>query len=356
MDYISECNKGHKHFEEIEKDVINSVISNLKLLEQGQWKKSDDELFTPFTMYMMNMREIGMSLRPILTLDSLDAQIASTESIIGRTIHKGAYFYNTGLCYFLSFDFTHFLHYLNEAGVEDVKNNGSNKETIFVNHSLSKQVLIEPWQAWFSNIENDLFKTITKNDLTTDIIIKLVKFLANDPNKLESVLLFYKAIYMISASQVGPDNTASSLDRVRALADLVLVYENTLNNLSSLSSIKGQLFAKSEEYLKTVSNALKDKFLHLNNHTYAKNLTSDLNQRLDNILTTETPALKSKTNRDEIISSTFFISYSLRNNLMHILENSVSVYSDKNLCNDVFAVVLGNLYLIVMNENSEVIQ
>jgi len=349
MDYQQECIKGHQHFKMIEKDVVESVIANLKKLEQGQWTLGDDDVFAPFTEYMFIMKYIGMSLRPILTLDAIDAQILSTEAIIGRSIHKGAYYYNTGLCYFLSSDFTHFLQFLNEASDEDTRTYGSATGTVFVNHHLSEQALIEPWRAWFNSICNNIFKTITKADLTLDNIKKLIDYLAKDRNKLESVLLFYKTIYGISASQVGTDNTATALNRVRALADLVLVYENTINSLHF--STDRQLFHKTVEYLTNIDNSLVSEFNRLHSSNPADD--PDKNTALDNLLKTLTPAIVTKTDRNEIVSTAFLISYRLRNNLMHVLENSVAVYIDKDLCNNVFAIVLSNLYLVMLVENGE---
>ena len=63
----------------------------------------------------------------------------------GFRIHKGAPYFNVGLCYFLLGDFERAFQYIAEAGVEDEKSGRGPRELVPVGaNSLSEQLLIRP--------------------------------------------------------------------------------------------------------------------------------------------------------------------------------------------------------------------
>jgi hypothetical protein len=321
--------------EAFEHGVDDAVKQNLHARANGNWREADDNIFAPFTWYTDFCWKRLVPERAIaLWVTSLaEATAAAEAQLRGRNdpnprIHKGAPLYNVGLNMFMSGALDRALVFLGEAGAEDERSGRGPAGQILVgNNALSEQLLVNTVFAWISppNVWGTDYQNSTGQVLVKQQFKDVVTWTATRLNDGIQLML---ALHRLAGSQVIPDNAASRHLRVQAVADLVLVVESTLRRWQAPGI--GQLHPRMTALLPAGSGArLSFDTLHNDfNNRYAghdRETIPALNWAIDESL--------ARFDRAATVSEragiACYLTYKLRNNLMHVIDDSVNLYADR---------------------------
>ena len=114
-----------------EAKAANLIIETLAARVAGAGPQADDDIFLPHTVYAATALDAslktchGVELLPArLWLREIWPRVIEAEQQLKQSnpnarIHKGAPFFNNGLCFFVAGDFERAIQYFAEAGKED---------------------------------------------------------------------------------------------------------------------------------------------------------------------------------------------------------------------------------------------
>ena len=200
---------------------------------------------------------------------------------------------------------------------------------------MGEQLLLRPLYSWLATKFGGAYCDATGHGLTDGEVRDLVRFLSARESDAVHFLL---ALHRYAWQAKGPDNAASRLQRVRALADLLLVFESSLRRWQSLASASpSTLFPRIRELLK--DSAAGHAELNARLSAYPKANWEDT-KVLNRMVKQELARFGSASLKGEKTAVAVFTSYRLRNSLMHVLDDQLVLVRKPEVLEQVLAFAL----------------
>ncbi len=321
---------GHPHrfLEWLEEKVTLAVRTNLEIRVGGLWEGPDDAIFLPFNVFVESAMLI-FPLRAVRTwLVQLAPLVANAEAQVGH-IHKGAPLYNTGLCFFFSGDLPRAMQFIAAAAEEDERRQPGTGRKLLTAQGFSEDLLLRPLYNWLAfNVGSD-YQAATGCALTPQEIKDLVDFLGG---RVSDALLLLAALHRVVAQVEPPDNASSKLQRVRALADVLVVFESSLRDWQKRNI--GQLHDRSVVLLSPNAAALAA--FQAAKARYSGRDWEDAGT-VNDMIQEELIQFAAATTAAAKAGIATFIAYRLRNSLLHVLDEDLILYH----CRSVLLRLLG---------------
>jgi hypothetical protein len=256
-------------------------------------------------------------------------------------IHRGAPLYNVGLCSFMLGDFDRALQFIAEAGVHDeILGRGDSTKILIGDNQLSEQVFIRPLTGVFKSVGADYAK-ITGYALDGKEFKLLLKAMAGRPSDAIQAVV---ALHRLGRSLIGHQNQGTAVIRFRALAELLHLVEsflrqfqttvdgelgNRLNHLVAANPVvKGARYGFDSDRKKWVASNKCD----WNSHQTMNWISSETGLR---IASAATPA--------GATGVIVYFCHQFRNSLLHVNEENLTIFQNKDGCVKAVGWVLGML-------------
>lgn len=325
----------HTALRGVEARIVDEVISNLTQKVAGTWQADDDALFGPLSAYVKPAWELQWPWRAIrMWLVELAPHVASAEEQLGERIHKGAPIYNTGLCFFMAGDFARSIQYIAAAAEEDEATHGG-KSRLLEGKGIGEEMLLRPLYAWLDSEFGADYAAGTGINLSASEFKDLLDFLARrQPDALLSIM----ALHRFAKQVEGPNNAASRLQRVRAFADLLLVFESSLRQWQVLPPPpRAELCRRATELLRPCASAFGEFNLRLSAYPRADWEDSTV---VDAMVRQEEARFDAASTVAERAAVAVFVSYRLRNSVMHVLDDQLELFEKPELLRKVLGFAL----------------
>lgn len=328
-------NVTHTALRGVEARLVDLVVANLEQKVAGTWTESDDALFAPLTSYVKPAWDLQWAHRAIrMWLVELQPHVVAAEQRLGQRLHKGAPIFNTGLCFFMAGDLARAGQYIAEAGREDERTHGG-ASRLLLGDGLAEQVLLRPLYGWLAATFGTAYRDATGLELSQDEVRGLVDFLS--ARNADAVLLIM-ALHRYVAQVEGPDNAASRLQRVRAFADLLLVFESSLRKWQILPTPpRAELCRRSTELLRPSTPAFDEFNLRLGAYP---GVDWEDTAVLDGMVRQEIQRFADVSRRPEKLAVAVFASYRLRNSVMHVLDDQLELFRETTVLEQVVGLAL----------------
>jgi hypothetical protein len=309
----------------------------------GRWQSSDDAIFLPHTMLVNALIHLGPDVWSSLALipaqlwaQQLSPRTKQAEEQIRQRepkarIHKGAPFFNVGLCFFVVGDFDRAFQYFSEAATEDeLSGRGRRHSLLMGDNQLMEKVIVGPivqdlipqWQADYQNVT---CRRCDEAELKQ--VLKWLVQRAPDAFQTTSALHRFRGLVK------GLDNEASRYQMVRGLAEIVLAVESSLRLWQEVG-IDAQLHQRMEALLKSnPASAAKFQAFHNDFCTLWKTKKLHETGAAMNWAVSETFVRLAALPRaaDRIGIAAYFV-LRLRNTLMHVNEETLDLHKNPKLC------------------------
>ncbi|HEV3074702.1 MAG TPA: hypothetical protein VHB47_09825 [Thermoanaerobaculia bacterium] len=333
----------------VEAQIREAVLDNLAAKEDGQWSGPDDLLFAAFNEYVRPAWLLGFPLRPVrLWVVDLSPVVVQLESRIGA-IHKGAPLFNVGLCFYAAGDYARGLQYIGAAGDEEERRGLGGAARLLTGEGFSEQVLLKPLYAWLEATFGADYKDATGCSFDGAEFREVVRFLAA---RLGDATLLLAALRSFVSQVEGPDNHSSRLERVRAFAEALLVYESSLRRWQG-ATVSGQLFKRTEALLVPNGTAIATfRTRHLAYSGRDLERASELNR----LIGEECAAFMSAGSRAERAAIAAFVCYRLRNSVMHVVDDQLDIFSQPPLLVKVLGFCLISIRLSRFGHDGQMAQ
>ena len=340
----------------IEAQVLQTTKLNLLQKVAGVWTQADDDLFADHTAYFIDCSNYGFPdlasrfWESTLSREAAAADFALSKQTPPSRIHKGAPLYNTGLGYLLAGNLDKAVAFISEAGNEEQRRGNPSGNRLFIgDHGLTDQSVIDPicseWlPEWIDDFKNVCGLTLDKPEFK-----KLTQWLSAT---LENAIQLVTCLTRLRIHRPLPDNPAVRHLQIQNLADIVLVIESSLRQWQS---IQGQLFDRMKSMVSVSTNA-EDAFnaAHLrfttaypNNDPVTrlpnpdKETATALNWAIDDAIS----ALSAASDHASCAGIVCYLAVRIRNSLMHVIDGTVSLYSDHVKRNRVTSLMISCIAL-----------
>lgn len=316
----------HLELESLENRIIQAISDNLRQRVERTWTKSDDDIFGTHTAYVTFSWPHHFHIRPAnLWIKHLWPKVEKAEEELGEPIHKGAPFFNTGLCYFLSGDFISAAQFFDAAGDEDERRNPGSARTLVKGGGLANQ-LLQPIYHW-TQVNSGLdYRSATKANIDESEMQNLINFLSR---RTADAVLFISAMQRIALSKPKPNVYALRLHKIRALSDLILVLESNLrewqpNNLGDFRRRACEILRPNPRAFQ-LFNQIDGNY---GNTTPRHNWENP--QDINNFISAQIRAFDQALTPAEKSAIALYTIYRLRNSLMHTNEDRLDMFTDHN--------------------------
>jgi len=329
-------------FEEL---VIANVQEALSRRVAGDGPENDDDVFSAFTAFVGYCRPRGLSLRAVSLwsrdlcglVDYAEQQMRGNDPNV--RIHKGSPLYNVGLSFFAIGNFERAYQFIAEAGIEDERSNrGPRTDILIGNYELSRQILITPLEgALLPSLASD-YKLSSRVGLDGQELNNLFNWLVLRSADAFQTLI---ALHRFSKLQMPPINEASAHIQVRAIAELVVAVESSMRRWQ-VGMTGLQLHARTEQMLlpnpaaRTQFQAFHVDFCNSwaqQDRESAAALEWVISQTISRLAVAANAALR--------VGISTYLVVRLRNNLMHILDDNLSLYTNSQSRTRIAGMVLG---------------
>jgi hypothetical protein len=306
----------------LEDDVVAQVQANLIQCETGNWIQDDDVIFGPYAGFVRIAQALGTGPRAApLWEGRIEPLVGPVEQILGRNLHKGAPLFNTGLACFVSGNLDQAAQYIDAAGEEDERRGVGDARDLIRGTGFSEQLLVQPLHTWVNaNLAAD-YQSATGRSLTIGEFKDLLAGLSANP--AETILALF-ALWRLIKQDPGPQTYSAGFHRLRAYADLLVAFESGLRSWQG--SVGGQLHKRAEA-LTDLHAPMRAEFdaIHISYNGKDRELTASVNQLIDDEIS-RFDAAGGTTAR---IVTAVYASYRMRNSVMHVLDDQLSVFSNR---------------------------
>ena len=311
---------------------------NLAARVLGKWTDDDDMLFAPHTGFVIECLRRRVPLLPVLAWKSeIEAAVVGCETELQKAnpvarLHKGAIYFNVGLCHLESGDIDSAFQMFAAAGTEDEKSGRGDWANVLIGyHALSEGLIIQKVIDWIAARSNwaALYEEVTDRVLDQAELKALIGWLAS---KHEDAIQFLHALHRFIHADEMPVNLAKAHIQARAMADIILVVESSMRRWQV--GVHGQLHARMTSMLAVGSVAriaFDDALTRFNTQFPTKpphpdrETATGVNWAIDDHLTYYA-ATASRATRAGLVA---YLALRLRNSFMHVIDGSISVYTDK---------------------------
>jgi hypothetical protein len=311
----------------LEEQIADAVSENLEQCAAATFQGSDDEIFQPFNWYVVFCCETLIPQRSVeLWLSELADTTRETEVAAGRRIHKGAPLFNVGLALFAAGNFDKAVTFIAEAGREDEASGRGPADGVLIGaNELSSKILVDPLCEWLASpsVWGNAYSHLTGIALSK---LEYISVLDWASKRLTDALQVVVSLQRFAALQVIPDNAASRHLRMQAIGDLVLVVESSMRRWQSLA--QGQLDQRIRAML--ACNPAAAAAYEGTRRSFGAQFPGGiesvgaLNWLIDDCLR----AISSAGTRGERIGIACYLVVRLRNNLAHVIDDGLNLYSD----------------------------
>jgi hypothetical protein len=317
----------------IEMQIVEAVAANLERKVAGDWNEGDDALFGPLTAFVVAAWRVQWHRRAIrMWLVELVPIVENAEAQLGARIHKGSPIYNTGLCFFMAGDLARAMQYTAAAAEEDEATHGGCSR-LLEGGGLGEQVLLSPLFAWLEAEFGADYAAATGKRFSSDEVKELVGFLSQ---RQPDAVLFIMALHRYSTQVKGPDNAASRLQRVRAFADLLLVFESSLRQWQSMTG-RAELFRRATDLLGP--NPAASAEFSARGGAY-RGVDWEKSTVVDAMVRGEEGRFAAARTVAQKAAVAVFVSYRLRNSVMHVLDDQLELFAKPELLKKVLGFAL----------------
>ncbi|MFH1690258.1 MAG: hypothetical protein ABIE42_08475 [Candidatus Eisenbacteria bacterium] len=304
-------------------ELCGLVACNLKQLEAKRWRNNDDSLFAPHTALV----DVAIDHHEFLTLpimiwtECLHQLTAESEQRIGRRIHKGAPLYNVGLCHFKVGDLVQAAQYIDAAGDEDELSGRTPGRALITGQGIAKRLLMDDLLPILQRENGSDYRAALGAQLTDAEFVGLVEHLSQ---RASDAILMLFGFWRARSLELGPDSHAAKLQRVRALADLLVSFESNLTHWQGGGG--GTLRPKLNKMIQ-LNKALASAFNSIEKQYSGSKW--DQASTLNYLVKTELARFGSATRRVDASASALYVTYRLRNSMMHVVEEQLDLMSDR---------------------------
>lgn len=324
MDQLLEA--PHQALEQVEDIIVKHVSDQLYILasngklDRKAHSADHDKAFAAFNHFVQPAWLLQLQWRSVrLWLVRLEPLVSSFETRHSCCIHKGAPLFNVGLSFFMAGDLARASQYIAAAAHEYHLTHGS-ASPILVGGGMGEGILLKPLYVWLEVTFGQDYTAATKRRLSSSEVQLMIQFLAaRQPDAVHCIMSLHRYATQIE----GPDNTASRLNRVRALADLLLVFESSLRRWQTTA---GELCSRVTALLKP-SAVASTQFNSLLS-SYSKVDWADPTN-LDNMLSAEFARFSTASTPPERAATVAFVAFRLRNSVMHVLDDRLALFASK---------------------------
>jgi hypothetical protein len=329
-------------------DVIVQKTNDLLQANEAKLNSDCDAIFAFHTNYVdfciksrivQRARNLWRErIAPIV--DASELRLRTTNPT--ARIHRGAPLYNTGLCSFVLGDFDRALQYIAEAGCHDEGFGRGNRIKILIgDHPLSQYVIINPLENFFTTVWGPDYAAITGYTLDGTELKRLLLSMADRPaDAIQAVIALHRLTRTIS----GPQNHGTSVVRFRAFADLLHLVESFLRQFQT--AVTGQL----DDHLNCLVNAnpatnTARTIFRRDRKAWATAAGCDCNSSdAMNWISNETGTrISSSRTPASATGIVIFFCHQFRNSLLHVNEESLSIFRNEEECLKAAGWVLGML-------------
>jgi hypothetical protein len=333
-----------------------NVTNELQGIRLGTVPTDPDSVFGAHTAFVKFALKNNIRQYPILCWEqTLAPLVAATEDDLRKRnpnarLHKGAPLFNVGVCHFANGDLEDGFKYLSSAGKEDeLSGRGSRFPILIGDHPLSKKFLLGPvvgellpsWQADYISI--------TRSALHETELAALIKQTALRPADGIQVVL---ALHRLLKANRPPNNDWSSFLQTRALGDILVALESMLRRVHQPLGIESELHAQLTVLLQANVTAANE-FNSFHNWFIA-NVPQNMRKSPQAVNACVTEALNrmaGATTASAKAGIACYIAVRLRNSLLHVLEDSLDIYTDKSKCITMFGYALAVLRIVKHGED-----
>jgi hypothetical protein len=347
-DYFAKIDHFLEAIVEFERLVVSNVQEALARKINGGGPANDDDIFAAHTAYVSYCQNRGLSIRAArIWINVLANLVAEAEAQMQQgqqnaRVHKGAPFYNVGISFFVAGNFERAYQFIAEAGVEDEKSGRGPRTTILVGgYALSEQVLIAPLTAALVPALEANYLAVSGSALNAPELRSLFTWLSSRSTDAFQALI---ALHRCAKLQSPPFNEATNHFQVRAVADLVVAIESSLRRWQVVPAGQ-QLHLRSEHMLNTngAARAEFDAFHGAFNATWPAAADRESPQAVDWAIVEATNRIALAGSVAARVGIAAYLVVKLRNNLMHVLEGNLNIYTSAALRLSVTGIVLGML-------------
>ncbi len=310
----------HSQLHWLEGKLAHAVALNLEAKVAGNFNGPDDALFAPHTAFAQAAWRCNLQQSVArLWVEKLASLTRKAEREIGH-IHKGAPLFNTGISYFISGDYARATQYIAAAADENERRDPGSGITLLTGGANAEQVFLRPLYRWIDASFGVDYRAATNQTLAPQEVKDLVQFLAT---RLSDALLFIAALHRLHAQLAGPNNHPVKLQRMRALADILVVFESNLRSWQR--GVHGQLRNRTVA-LARENPAVAREFNTLDQHYGTSGIKLDTTSGLNRMLLREEARFSSVGTTAERAGIALFVAYRLRNSVMHVLDERLRVF------------------------------
>ncbi len=326
--------------------VRQNVESHLQQYIQTNSAGNPDDIFGAHTAFVKFSVENGIPKLPILCWEQkITPLVEAAENELKKKnpnarIHKGAPLFNVGVCHFASGDLESGFKYLASAGREDeLSGRGSPFPVLIGDHSLSKRFLIDPIIVKLAPLWLSDYQAITQSALDEAELVLLIKRAASRPTDGIQLVV---ALHRIMKASQPPQNDWTSFLRTRALADALVALESMLRRIHQTKGIESELHNQLTALLQVNAGASKEfndfhqwfitNWKKKNLEKSAAAVNACVVEALTRFVAASTPSAKA--------GIACYAAVRLRNSLLHVLENSLDVYTDELKCLTMMGYIL----------------
>lgn len=324
---------------------LNNLHKNAKLDRKLFWNDHDqafgplNDSFRPFWLRAMSLRAVDLWFK-------VEELVEGVEAKTGQSIHKGAPLYNVGLAFLMAGDFARATQFIAAAGHENELSKGE-PALLHTGRGNSEDALLRPLYRWIEATFGADYRAATGRPLdAAEVKTLVVDFLGQRP---EEALMIISSLWRFAPPTVGPQNAAAQLQRVRAYGDLLVTYESSLRRWQGTGG--GELRMRSESLLNASKAAAQafDSRVKADPRASAFENPAVVNQSVRDALA----AFDASSSVAEKLGLATYISYRMRNALMHALDARLEISTDLPLLERTFGLGLASLRASKFGEDGQ---
>jgi hypothetical protein len=316
------------------------ITDKLRRYDGRGGAKAEDALFAEHTWLTDQVRSENVeALVPVKLWETqLANETSRAEHRLGKLIHKGAPFYNCGVCCFLGDDFQRAYGFIAEGAKEDARTHGATAAPLFTgNHALSRQVLIDPLVKTVLPLFAVDYLQIAGRTLDAAELSDLLLWMSQRETDAMQVLL---ALHDRRKLDRLPNNKSGQLNRLEVVRRLHLVIESVMRerNLGA-----GELFKRMElAFATNPIAAAAFKSLHDWHIDPTRASIRHTATGLNSVVNEAISRLGVAVSRDERAGIAAYTNVRIRNSVQHLNEENADVFTQAAMADKMSAWALAS--------------
>lgn len=316
--------------------IISSVRNNLSGRGVTARSPADDALFGPFNDFIAVAISRGLQRFCIDLFREIKELVAAHERDSGTTVHKGAIFFNTALCYLWSGDYDFASYYFAAAAEEDELTYGAQPnqlyfEPLYTNNFMS---VIRDHVVAETNVEDGTCRLLFGDSFAWSDFEAFLKSWV--PSELINFLV---NVHKFVRYQLLSPNHSASLLTYRLVNDCCLMFETALKSyLKAKGLVPHNTLGRilSEQLDTCLVGDITQERNDINRNFYPCASITDYNEHLQPALAD----MRREGNRARRAALLLHVIYMTRNQVSHSIDTNNVVYGNLQLCSELVRVIL----------------